>query len=232
MLKTDSRLLARKEGSQLCPQLPAAGPGGAAPFAAGQSGGLRLHSLPPRCTLSLGSISQLFMEMTLCSGRDSVSSQMIMQSRHELAEMSWDFLFLCISSANALKISWEGSLGIFSAELTLTWQLIVVSSPKDSYIEKKLKNPFPIPSCFPAVLILKMIIFLCCILKIAALSTHNWTPPLSICQHWLRTYQPLNRVTCISGGLVHQVEEEKQKFNIILWAQIQRDNFSLNIWAA
>lgn len=184
MLKTDLWLLVRKEGSWLSPQLPAAGPGGTAPLAAGQSGGLRLHSLPPWYALSLGSISQLFMEMTPCSGRDSVSSQMIMQSRHELAEMSWDFLFQCISSANALKISWEGSLGIFSDELTLTWQLIVVSYPKDSYMEKKLKNPFLIPSLFSSCTSIKNYHFStlyfnnCCSIKTQLNTTFKHMPTL------------------------------------------------------
>lgn len=185
MLKTDSWLSVRKEGSQLFPQLPAAGPRGTVLLAAGQSGGLRLHSLPPRYTLSLGSVSQLFMEMTPCSGRDSVSSQMIMQSRHELAEMSWDFLFLCISSVNALKISWEGSLGIFSDELTLTWQLIVVSSPNDSYMEKKRKNSFPIPSWFSSCTFIKNYNFStlyfnnCCSIKTQLDSTFKYMPTMT-----------------------------------------------------
>lgn len=66
----------------------------------------------------------------------------------------------------------KGSLGIFSDELTLTCQLIAVSSPKDSYIGKKLKDPFPIPSLFSSGTNIITIIFPHSILITAAPSKY------------------------------------------------------------
>lgn len=141
--------------------------------------------LPPWYPLSLGSISQLFMEMTPCSGRDSVPSQMIMQSRHALAEMSWDFLFLCISSANALKISWEGSLGIFSMNWHWPDSLLWFLPPKTVKWKGNWRIPFHIPSLFSSYIYIKNCHFStlyfnnCCSIKTLLYSTFKHMPTLT-----------------------------------------------------
>lgn len=184
-LKTDAWLLARVEGSQLSPQLPEAGPGGAAPLAAGRAGDLGPAPclLPPRSALSFGSVSQLFMEMTPCSGRGLVSFS------NDNAIQTWIgrnvmrllilVYFQCECTQNTLR---KAALAFFLMNWRWPDSLLQFLPPKDGYIEKKPKDPLPIPSLFSSCTNIKNYYF-------SRLHFNNrWSIKILAAEHHLQVY--------------------------------------------
>lgn len=139
--------------------------------------------LPPRSALSFGSVSQLFMEMTPCSGRGLVSFS------NDNAIQTWIgrnvmrllilVYFQCECTQNTLR---KAALAFFLMNWRWPDSLLRFLPPKDGYIEKKPKDPLPIPSLFSSCTNIKNYYF-------SRLHFNNrWSIKILAAEHHLQVY--------------------------------------------